>query len=204
MVNETQTVSEGVQKDMATDRKGEKFLLQIAPDLVRELPVVTHAGTTRRVASFVMLGDVELNEKCAQLLVDRFRAGGLLERFDMLVALEAKGIALVHVTARILGHPFFVVIRKTVKRYMVNPLMVPVTSITSVGEQTLVLDGLDAERIKGLRVCLIEDVIATGGSVAAACDLIKYAGAEVTVIATVLLKGYFDDPRLVYLQKPAM
>ena len=85
---------------------------------------------------------------------------------------------------------------------MVNPLMVPVTSITSTGEQTLVLDGRDADLIKGHRVCLIEDVIATGGSVAAACDLIKYAGAEVTVIATVLLKGDYTDPRLVYLQKP--
>ena len=50
----------------------------------------------------------------------------------------------------------------------------------------------------------IEDVIATGGSIQAACDLIRYAGGEVTVIATVLLKGEFSDPRLVYLQKSAM
>jgi adenine phosphoribosyltransferase len=183
---------------MTADRKEETFLLQLAPDLARELPIVTHIGTNKRVASFVMLGDVELNEKCALLLVEKFRAEGLMERFDMLVALEAKGIALVHVTARILGHPLFVVIRKTVKRYMVNPLMVPVTSITSAGEQILVLDGRDAELIKGHRV------IATGGSVAAACDLIKYAGAEVTVIATVLLKGDYSDSRLVYLQKPSL
>ena len=53
----------------------------------------------------------------------------------MLVALEAKGIALVHETARILGHPFFVVVRKTVKKYMVSPLMVPVTSIRSGGSR---------------------------------------------------------------------
>jgi adenine phosphoribosyltransferase len=203
MVHEIQIVSGGLIK-MAPARKEEKFLLRIAPDLVRELPVVTHAGTDRRVASFVMLGDVELNEKCAQLLVEKFRSDGLMDKFDMLVALEAKGIALVHVTARILGHPFFVVVRKTVKRYMVNPLMVPVSSITSVGDQTLVLDGRDAERIRGHRVCLMEDVIATGGSVAAACDLISYAGAEVTVIATVLLKGDYADPRLVYLQKPPL
>ena len=189
---------------MPADRKEEKFLLEIAPGLVRELPVVAHHGTNRRVASFVMLGDVELNEKCAQLLVERFRADRLMDRFDMLVALEAKGIALVHVTARILGHPLFVVIRKSVKRYMVNPLMVPVTSITSAGDQTLVLDGRDADLIRGYRVCLIEDVIATGGSVTAACDLIRYAGAEVAVIATVLLKGDFSDPRLVYLQKPPL
>jgi adenine phosphoribosyltransferase len=184
--------------------KEETFLLKLHPGLERELPIVTLAGTNKRIASFVMLGDVELNEKCAQLLVDRFRSEGLLEKFDMLVALEAKGIALVHETARKLGHPFFVVVRKSVKKYMVSPLMVPVSSITSAGDQTLVLDGRDADRLRGHRICLIEDVIATGGSILAACDLIRYAGAEVTVMATVLLKGEFSDPRLVYLQKSAM
>jgi adenine phosphoribosyltransferase len=186
------------------DEREKTLTLRLAPNLERELPIVTLAGTKKSIASFVMLGDVELNEKCAQLLVERFKVEGLLSQFDMLVALEAKGIALVHEVARNLGHPFFVVIRKTVKRYMVKPLMVPVTSITSSGEQTLVLDGRDADQIKGHRVCLIEDVIATGGSVLAACDLVKYAGAEVTVIATVLLKGEFQDPRLVYLLKPPM
>lgn len=186
------------------DKKEKTLTLRLAPNLERELPIVTLAGTNKQIASFVMLGDVELNEKCAQLLVDRFQAEGLLGKFDMLVAVEAKGIALVHEVARRLGQPFFVVIRKTAKKYMVNPLMVPVSSITSSGEQTLVLDGRDAERIKGHRVCLIEDVIATGGSILAACDLVRYSGAEVTVIATVLLKGDFQDPRLVYLQKPPM
>jgi adenine phosphoribosyltransferase len=186
------------------NKKEETFPLKLGPGVERELPIVTLAGTNKRIASFVMLGDVELNEQCAQLLVDRFRADGLLEKFDMLVALEAKGIALVHETARKLGHSFFVVVRKSVKKYMVRPLMVPVSSITSAGDQTLVLDGRDADRLRGHRVCLIEDVIATGGSIQAACDLIRYAGAEVTVIATVLLKGEFSDPRLVYLQKSAM
>ncbi|RLI03698.1 adenine phosphoribosyltransferase, partial [Candidatus Bathyarchaeota archaeon] len=75
-------------------------------------------------------------------------------------------------------------------------------SITSFGEQTLVLNGIDAERIKGKRVLITEDVIATGGSVRAACKLIEKAGGEVTVIASVLLKGDFDDPRLVYYHQP--
>jgi len=193
-----------LEKKRNMNKKEETFLLKLHPGVERELPIVTLAGTNKRIASFVMLGDVELNEQCAQILVDRFRSEGLLEKFDMLVALEAKGIALVHETARKLGHSFFVVVRKSVKKYMVRPLMVPVSSITSAGDQTLVLDGRDADRLRGHRVCLIEDVIATGGSIQAACDLIRYAGAEVTVIATVLLKGEFSDPRLVYLQKSAM
>jgi len=183
---------------------GETFLLELGPDIKRRLPVISLSGSNRRIASFVMLGDVELNEKCARLLVERFRSDGLLDQFDMLVAIEAKGITLVHETARCLGHPYFVVIRKSVKKYMVEPLTCPVTSITSTGQQTLVLDGRDADRIRNKRICLIEDVIATGGSVRSAHNLLEAAGATLSVIATVLLKGDFFDPRLVYLHQPPM
>ncbi len=182
----------------------ETFLLKLAPDLERELPIVTLAGTAKTIASFVMLGDVELNYKCAKLLMDKIQSKGLLGAFDMVVAIEAKGIALTHECARLLNLPYYVVIRKTVKKYMVAPITVPVESITSFGEQTIVLNGLDAERILGKRVCIIEDVIATGGSIRAACKLIEKAGGEVTVIATVLLKGQFEDPRLVYYHQPPM
>jgi adenine phosphoribosyltransferase len=180
----------------------ETFLLKLAPDLERELPIVHLSGTDKHIASFVMLGDVELNAKCAELLVEKMRTKGLLEDFDMLVALEAKGIALTHECAHILNFPYYVVIRKSVKKYMLSPITEPVESITSFGEQTLVLNGIDAERIQGKKICIVEDVIATGGSVRAACNLIEKAGAEVTVIATVLLKGDFEDPRLLYHHKP--
>ncbi len=182
----------------------ETFLLKLAPDLERELPIVTLSGTDKTIASFVMLGDVELNHKCAELLVEKIQSKGLMDAFDMVVAIEAKGIALTHECAHILNLPYYPVIRKTRKRYMVQPITVPVESITSFGEQILVLNGLDAERIQGKRVCITEDVIATGGSIRAACKLIEKAGGEVTVIATVLLKGDFDDPRLVYYHRPMM
>jgi adenine phosphoribosyltransferase len=79
-----------------------------------------------------------------------------------------------------------------------------VESITSFGEQILVLNGLDVERINGKRVCITEDVIATGGSVRAACKLIEKAGGEVTIIASILLKGEFEDPRLLYYHRPPL
>ena len=39
-----------------------------------------------------------------------------------------------------------------------------VHSITTAGEQHLYLDGKDADKIRGKRVCLLDDVISTGES----------------------------------------
>ena len=185
-------------------KEPETFRLELGPDLSRDLPIITLRGREKKIASFVMLGDVELNKKCAAYLVDKMRDENLLEKFDYLVTLEAKGITLAHEVAAILDYNRFVVIRKTAKKYMQRPLMAPSESITSGENQTIVLDGLDIDRLRGKRVCLVEDVIATGGSVEAACNLISAVGAEVTVIAAVLLKGDFDDPRLIYLAAPEM
>jgi adenine phosphoribosyltransferase len=185
-------------------KTAETFRLDLGQGLSRDLPVIRLRGSDKAIASFVMLGDVELNKRCASLLVDRMKKENLLERFNYIVTLEAKGITLAHEVADLLGHPRYVVIRKTVKKYMQTPLMVPSESITSGGNQTIVLDGLDIERLRGKKVCLVEDVIATGGSVEAACNLLSAVGAEVTVIAAVLLKGTFSDPRLIYLAAPPM
>ena len=189
---------------MPSDLIKQTFLLKLAPDFKRELPIITLSGTDKQIASFVMLGDVELNNKCAKLLMNKVRSKGLMDEFDMLVAIEAKGIALTHECARLLDLPYYVVIRKALKKYMINPVTAPVESITSFGEQILVLNGLDVERIRGKRICITEDVIATGGSIRSACKLIEMAGGEVTVIATVLVKGDFDDPRLIFCHKPPM
>jgi adenine phosphoribosyltransferase len=191
-------------QSMKTHKKNETFSLKLAPDLERNLPIITLSGTDRRIASFVMLGDVELNNKCSRIICEKMLSEQLVDRFDTLVAIEAKGIAITHESARHLGYAHYIVIRKTEKKYMVDPLTVPVESITSFGEQTLVLDGRDAERLRGRKICIVEDVIATGGSIRAACRLIEKAGGEVTVIATVLVKGDFEDPRLVYLMRPPM
>ena len=187
-----------------SDKNIETFHLELGPGLSRDLPVRTLKGSDHQIASFVMLGDVELNKGCASLLVEKMKEKDLLKEFDYIVTLEAKGITLAHEMAAILGHPRYVVIRKTHKRYMEKPIMVPSSSITSGGDQTIVMDGLDIQRIRGKRVLLVEDVIATGGSIDAACHLIESAGAEVSVIAAVLLKGDYSDPRLLYLKAPEM
>jgi len=182
----------------------ETYLLDLGNGVTRELPLRTLQGSDHRIASFVMLGDVELNRECASLLVDTMSARGLLDRFDIIVTPEAKAIALAHEIAAILNHPRYVVLRKSHKKYMHKSVMVPTESITSGGQQVFVIDGIDIERIRGKRVCIVEDVIATGGSIDSACHLVETVGGDVTVIASVLLKGEYSDPRLVYLAKPEM
>ena len=74
-----------------------------------------------------------------------------------------------------------------------GPLVEEASSITTAGAQSLVLDPLDWALIEGRRVLLVDDVIATGGTVRAAHRLLEKAGATVAATAAILLKG--PEPR---------
>ena len=119
------------------------YELQVA-GLTRVLPVVQVSDGVW-VASFVMLGDSELVNACVEELAHRL----LAYDFDYLVGPEAKVLPLLHALATTLGQGRYIVCRKSVKAYMQNPLVVYARSITTSGKQTLVLDGMDAERIHG-------------------------------------------------------
>lgn len=65
------------------------------------------------------------------------------------------------------------------------------------------LDPNDWPLVEGQRVLLLDDVIATGGTVRAACARLARAGATVVAVATVLLKGPVSDvPRLIVPARP--
>jgi adenine phosphoribosyltransferase len=148
------------------------------------------------IASFVMLGDTEMIERCADALVERLPREGL----DMLVCPEAKGIPLTHAVARRLGLNY-VVARKSVKSYMENPQVEEVRSITTQGVQTVVLDGIDADLLKGKRVGVIDDVVSTGGSLKSLEALLRRVGCDVAFRAAVLLEEGGFDGELIYLER---
>ena len=148
----------------------------------RELPVVKISDDLS-IASFVILGDCEVVVAAAAALKEK------LPETDFLMTAEAKGISLTHELARIMGFRKYIVARKSVKSYMQHPFKVSVSSITTEGEQTLCLDGSDAELIKGKRVVLVDDVISTGESVKAIRELAEEAGAEVVAEAAILTEG---------------
>lgn len=158
---------------------------------------LTLAGVTRqlplrrvhehlRIAAFIMMGDTELVEAVARDL-----AALMPEGIEYLVAPETKAIPLAHAMARIMGIDY-VILRKRAKVYMMNPLKVTVRSITTHGEQELILDGTDAAKIAGKKVAVIDDVISTGGSLRAMDELLAQTDCHVAVKAAALLEegGY--------------
>ena len=176
----------------------ETYTLNVA-GLQRELPKVK-INDELAIASFVMFGDTELIESCAEQLVlqEGFPSR---DEIDILCCPEAKGIPLVHAVARILGK-IYVIARKSVKGYMSEPMVEKVQSITTIGAQTLVLDGSDIEKLEGKNVCIVDDVVATGGSIIGMVNMLKKIECNVVCKSAVLLEeaGYEDDD-LVYLER---
>lgn len=163
--------------------------------LVRQLPLRRVAEHVT-VPSFVMLGDVELVETCAKALAER-----LPKDIDYLVCPEAKAIPLTHAMARILGIGY-IVIRKTVKAYMDNPIVADVTSITTAGKQHLVMDSSDVKKLWHKRVAVIDDVVSTGGSLRAVENILSKTGCEIVARAAPLLEdGGYDGANLIYIQR---
>ena len=129
------------------------------------------------LASFVCLSDTELIEAVAPELIKR------LPPVDYLMTAEAKGMCLTYEMSRLMGMKEFIVARKSRKPYMQDPIGCTLTSVTTQAEQTLFLNGADADKIRGKRVALIDDVIATGESIRAIEELAKKAGAIVAAKA---------------------
>jgi adenine phosphoribosyltransferase len=161
----------------------------------RTLPFIDINETTA-FASFVILGDTELISACAPSLARQIGS------VDAIVTAEAKGIALAYELSKCLGMKEFIVARKSTKSYMRDVVSASVHSITTQGEQHLYLDGVDADKIRGKKICLIDDVISTGESLHALEELVSHAGAVVTKKAAVLAEGdAADRDDIVFLQK---
>lgn len=163
--------------------------------LERELPII-QLSEDLSIASFVILGDTELVATTAPLIAEK------LPEVDVLVTAEAKGIPFVYELSKQLGLPRYIVARKSVKPYMNDPLVNTVVSITTQKEQTLCLDGADAEFIKGKRIALVDDVISTGESLRALGELVNKAGGEIVANAAILAEGDAADREdIIFLEK---
>ena len=163
-----------------------KYEIEIA-GLTRLLPLVD-IGDHLAIANFSLLGDAELTTAAAQQLAGR------LTSVDYLVTADANGIPLAHELSRCLFKPTYIVARQTKKAYMQNPITLP--------NGSLMIDEHDAALLKGKRVALLDDVISTGGSLAALEQLVTQVGATVIARAAVLAEGYAATREdIIYLEK---
>ncbi len=148
----------------------------------RDLPICNLTDTLS-IAAFVIFGDVELTCACAKALLEK------APEFDYMVAPEAKAIPLIHEMARQSGRNEYFLVRKKKKAYMNGVFEVADKSITTEGEQKLFMDGADAAKMKGKRILILDDVISTGGSLAAVENLVEQAGGNVVGRMAILAEG---------------
>ena len=150
--------------------------------LTRQLPLCPISDDVM-IGAFVIFGDVELTCACARDLLK------IAPEFDYMVAPEAKAIPLVHEMARQSGRNGYFLVRKAPKLYMDGVFEAVDRSITTKGEQKLYMDGADAKKMKGRRVLILDDVISTGGSLAAVESLVEQAGGVVVGRMAILAEG---------------
>ena len=108
---------------------------------------------------------------------------------EIVVTNATLGIPVAIEVSRALGLDEYLVLQKTPKIHLADALVEPLTSITTQGDQALRLDRARVDLVAGRRVALVDDVVATGGSMAAALRLLRAAGAAVVAIGVLLAEG---------------
>jgi adenine phosphoribosyltransferase len=164
--------------------------------LTRQLPIV-RVSPKMRMANFSLLGDVELVERLITVFVEKLQS----YQFDYLVCPEVKVVPLVHGIAKRLHHKRFIVCRKSIKPYMVQPTILKPLDHFPKHVKPLVLDGPDRERIFGKRVVIVDAVTSTGVTMRMMNKLMMQVNAHIVCSIVVLKQGIqFDDmPNLLSL-----
>ena len=163
--------------------------------LERNLPLC-RVNDDLYIGAFVIFGDAPLTVACAAELLKK------APEYDYLITAEAKGIPLAHEMARQHGDADYFIARKHTKLYMTSVFESTVRSITTDAEQHLYLDGKDAEKMRGKRILIVDDVISTGESLRAIEALVEKAGGIICGRMAILAEGDAQTrPDLTYLEK---
>ena len=152
--------------------------------LERQLPLCK-VSDELYIGAFIIFGDAELTVACARELLKLVPA----DSYDYMLTAEAKSIPLIHEMARQSGARKYFIARKGSKVYMPDPIHVSVRSITTLRQQDLFLGADDCALIKGRRILIVDDVISTGGSLAAVESLVDQAGGQVVGRMAILAEG---------------
>jgi len=117
-------------------------------------------------------------------------------RPDIVVGTATLGIPVAIEVSRALGIDRYVILQKSPKIHLADALAQPVQSVTSAGAQRLLLDRRAIPLLAGKRVVVVDDVVATGSSLAAALALVREAGGEIVRAGVILTEGHDWEPVL--------
>lgn len=110
-------------------------------------------------------------------------------RPDAVVSVATMGIPIALGVSRELGLDDYLILQKSPKYHLRDSSREQLVSITSKGDQELILDRRREHLVRGRRVVLVDDVISTGSSTAAALRLLDRAGADVVGIGCLLTEA---------------
>ncbi|MBU2960247.1 adenine phosphoribosyltransferase [Citreicella sp. C3M06] len=155
------------------------------------------AGKTERLPmlaldeqrAIALLMDIDMGlafaDRAGRALAERFAA----LKPDVVVGSATLGIPVAMEVSRHLGLDRYLILQKSPKFHLADALFEPVRSITSDTPQRLMLDRRQVPLLQGRRVVVVDDVIATGASIAASMRLARRAGATVLAAGTILTEG---------------
>jgi len=91
--------------------------------------------------------------------------------------------------SRALGLDRYVILQKSPKIHLGDALTQKIVSITSKGEQRLLLDRQAIPLIEGKRVVVVDDVVASGSSLKGSVELVRSAGGTVVGVGVILTEA---------------
>lgn len=115
---------------------------------------------------------------------------------DVIVGTATLGIPVAIEVTRALGLDRYVILQKSPKLHLDDALEKRLNSITSKGQQRILLDRQAIPLLRGKRVVVVDDVVASGSSLKAALSLVRDAGATVVGAGVILTEAHAWEPVL--------
>jgi adenine/guanine phosphoribosyltransferase-like PRPP-binding protein len=109
---------------------------------------------------------------------------------DIVVGAATLGIPVVIEVSRALGLDQYVIAQKSPKIHLADALVQEVHSVTTSAKQRLMLDRRAVPLLANRRVAVVDDVVATGSSLAATLKLVRSAGADIVGAGVILTEGH--------------
>ena len=172
------------------------YRIHLAPDYPVDLPLMDIGGGFK-IYSFDMNGEAEWNSVAARELKKKLAPSA----FDGFMTVQTKSCGLTQAITSEYGFKRYLELRKSRKSFMLDPVGVKAQSITTHGQQELWIGREKYAQFQGERLCFLDDVVSTGGTISAAMELAEKIGVEICVVACALIEG---DERTEYRGLPVV